>query len=552
MIFRHINPIVILILSVTTFDIVSGQVSSYGDMKTQFTLSTTTFARRETAELFVKVKTTRKYPCAGSRVKVTPLRSSDTITLRIEGVVRPNPCLQVESEATGMSFIGALLPGEYVIRVLYRGSTDFYQAVIDDSVVVLKPREGTFTTIDGGQSNREAIADTIATPKQRAIKIFVDCSPDCYQDYIKTELPMLDYVRDKELANLHLLITSQPAGSGGYEHTLMFIGLREFSGMLDTLKFFSGASDTDDMLQKKLLRTLKLGLVRYVARTALAEQADVYFSGGQDLTTAADDPWNNWVFSTDHSVTVRGQKATSAIQLYSSFSANHITEKWKIRAGFDVSYAENRYTIAGGEYRSRARGYALKVLVARSLSGHWSAGGISSLTSSTYDNTRMWFIIGPAVEYNIFPYSESSRRQSRILYRLGLHRLNYFDKTIFYRTDETLVSHSLSVALDLKEPWGRASVALEGSQYFHDLSKNRLEFSGELSLRVWEGFSLLLSGYASLIHDQLSLPAFGASPEEILLQRRELATTYTYYASVGLSYTFGSIYSNIVNPRFGK
>jgi hypothetical protein len=542
----------VLVLSVTTFDIAPGQVSPHGDMKTRFMLSATTVAGSETAGLLVEVRTTRKYPCAGSTLKLTTSHSNDTISVHVEGVERPNPCLQVESEAVGKSFIGSLLPGEYVLRVLDRASTDFYRVVIDNSGFVLKPKEGTFTSIDGGRSIGEAKADTIAPPKQRAIKIFVDCSPNCYQDYIKTELPMLDYVRDKELANLHLLITSQPAGNGGYEHALMFIGLREFSGMLDTLKFFSGASDTDDMLQRKLLKTLKLGLVRYIAKTALAEQADVYFSGEQDLTEAADDPWNNWVFSTDHSVTVRGQKSTNAVQLYSSFSANHITEQWKVRAGFDVSYAENRYSIAGGEYRSLARGYALKVLVARSLSAHWSAGGISSLTSSTYDNTRMWFIIGPALEYNIFPYSESTRRQSRILYRLGLHRLNYFDETIFYRTDETLTSHSLSVALDLKEPWGRASVAVEGSQYFHDLSKNRLEFSGELSLRVWEGFSLLLSGYATLIHDQLSLPAFGASPEEILLQRRELATTYSYYASVGVSYTFGSIYSNIVNPRFGK
>jgi hypothetical protein len=41
------------------------------------------------------------------------------------------------------------------------------------------------------------------------------------------------------------------------------------------------------------------------------------------------------------------------------------------------------------------------------------------------------------------------------------------------------------------------------------------------------------------------------TPEDILLQIRQLETQYDYYTSVGISYKFGSIYSNIVNPRFG-
>lgn len=53
-------------------------------------------------------------------------------------------------------------------------------------------------------------------------------------------------------------------------------------------------------------------------------------------------------------------------------------------------------------------------------------------------------------------------------------------------------------------------------------------------------------------HDQLNLPKGDASLDEILLRRRELATDYDYHISIGLSYTFGSVYSNVVNPRFGR
>jgi len=54
---------------------------------------------------------------------------------------------------------------------------------------------------------------------------------------------------------------------------------------------------------------------------------------------------------------------------------------------------------------------------------------------------------------------------------------------------------------------------------------------------------------ADLIHDQLHIPKGDASLEEVLLRRRDLLTTYEYEVNVGFSYTFGSIYNNVVNTR---
>ncbi len=54
------------------------------------------------------------------------------------------------------------------------------------------------------------------------------------------------------------------------------------------------------------------------------------------------------------------------------------------------------------------------------------------------------------------------------------------------------------------------------------------------------------------IHDQLSLPIEGVTLEEMLLTRNELASEYEYSVSLGLSYTFGSVFSSVVNPRFGN
>jgi hypothetical protein len=74
-----------------------------------------------------------------------------------------------------------------------------------------------------------------------------------------------------------------------------------------------------------------------------------------------------------------------------------------------------------------------------------------------------------------------------------------------------------------------------------------------MSLRVAKGLQVSFYGGASLIHDQLGLikEAY-LTNEAIILQRKELATQYQYYSQIGLTYTFGSIYNNVVNPRFGN
>jgi hypothetical protein len=73
---------------------------------------------------------------------------------------------------------------------------------------------------------------------------------------------------------------------------------------------------------------------------------------------------------------------------------------------------------------------------------------------------------------------------------------------------------------------------------------------GDIDVRLFKGFSVNVGGSASRVHDQLYLKAGEATDEEILLRRRQLATAYRYRLQAGISYTFGSIFNNIVNPRF--
>ena len=72
-------------------------------------------------------------------------------------------------------------------------------------------------------------------------------------------------------------------------------------------------------------------------------------------------------------------------------------------------------------------------------------------------------IVAPAVEYNVFPYSESTRRQLRFLYRLAWNPVRYHELTRFGKLRETLWTESLSVSLDLREKWGTISTSVSGS-----------------------------------------------------------------------------------------
>jgi hypothetical protein len=197
------------------------------------------------------------------------------------------------------------------------------------------------------------------------------------------------------------------------------------------------------------------------------------------------------------------------------------------------------------------REQSVDFFLAKSLGPHWSFGIDGRADTSTFDNTRFRLQAAPAVEYSFFPYSEYATRQFRIDYQAGIELAKYNEVTLFGTLEETLWRHELSATIDQRQPWGSVQVSAEWSQYLHDASLYRLEVGGDVSLRITRGLEVELDGSASRIRDQISLPRRDATPEEVLLRLRELQSGYDLQFSFGLSYRFGSIFNNIVNPRFG-
>jgi hypothetical protein len=86
----------------------------------------------------------------------------------------------------------------------------------------------------------------------------------------------------------------------------------------------------------------------------------------------------------------------------------------------------------------------------------------------------------------------------------------------------------------------------------NDFSKNRLELFTDIRIRIFKGLSIEIGGSIAHINDQVNLKKGDVTEAERLLKLTELATKYRIEGGIELTYTFGSIYNNIVNPRFGN
>jgi len=393
-------------------------------------------------------------------------------------------------------------------------------------------------------------AASLEALKKTAPQIYIDCS-SCDLEFIKTEITFVNYVRDRKEAEVHVLITTQATAGGGTEYTLTLSGQNAFAGLDDVLTYVAKGTDTSDETRRGIVRTLQLGLLSYVGRRPIAGRIGVGYGPGNAAAEKAD-RWNSWLFNVGGSGYFNGQESTSSHSFGLNFSASRVTPDLKIRLGLTASFERNRYTYEGEDILSTQESYASNGLFVKSLGEHWSAGFAFDALSSTYQNVAFSLAPAPAVEFNVFPYSQSTRRQLRILYKLSVAFVRYRETTIYDKLKQTLLQESLSVTLDVKEKWGSVTTTLAGSHYFYDLSKNNLGLLTVLQLNVFKGFNALLLAGGQRVHDQLSLVKGDATLEEIILRRRQMETTYSYFAMVGVSYTFGSIFTNVVNPRFGS
>ncbi len=397
-----------------------------------------------------------------------------------------------------------------------------------------------------------APARAVADADTAAPKVFLDCADGCSSHFIQVEIPFVGYVRDRTEADVHVLVTTQTTGASGKEYTLSFMGLGPFEDVKHTLRFVSQKDEPEERVQSGLVRTLKAGLVPYLAQTRLLSQLEVSVGADQAPQKPPGDPWNSWVVTLEGRTELNGERSERNLAIDAELGADRVTADWKLSFALEGDHDEDRFDTDDGRIVSVRREQEARALVVKSLGQHWSAGASASAFSSTFRNIDLSLRLSPTVEYDVFPYAESTRRELRLMYSVDLKRASYREETLYGKLSETIPSESLSATLNQKEPWGTLGARLEATHDFRDLHKYRVDLSGEVRLRLTRGLSLDVAGNVSRVRDQLSIPRRGVSVEEQLLRQRELASNYEYQLEVGLSYSFGSIFNHVVNPRFGE
>ncbi len=397
------------------------------------------------------------------------------------------------------------------------------------------------------------------TTKQTAIngalKVYLDCTY-CDYDFMRAEINFVNFVRDPLQADVHLLITNQSTGSGGTNYSLYYFGQQLFQNENDTLFYNANTNNTSDETRKGLTQMISIGLMRYVSHTTLADKI-IITSPAEDSSAAETkdtiDHWRSWVYSISGNGHWNGEKQSTSESYYGNISADKVTEKMKMSFSLGADYNKNIFILNDStEYLNESNSKYADASYIKSLSKHWSAGLITEYYSGTYSNIKWMASGGPAIEYNVFPYSQSNRRLWTFYYEIQYQPGEYIEETIYSKITESVYQQKLKSSLSFKQKWGSTNITVSGSTYLYDLSKNNLNVSGMANIRLFKGLSFNLYGSFSVIHDQISLPKSGASEEEVLLQIKQLQTNFRYYGSFGLSYQFGSIYNNIVNPRFNS
>ncbi len=392
---------------------------------------------------------------------------------------------------------------------------------------------------------------------ESALRVFLDCATwRCERDRFRQEISWVNWVREPQDAQLYVLLTGQPAG-GGFQYAFDFEGQGPLEGLGDRYLFTSSATDVDEEVVAGLARTLSLGLVRFVALSGFTEMVEV--SGverpvptEQELAAEQrEDPWNFWVFSIRGNAELDREDRETQDEYRVNASANRTTDLWKLDLGGGFNFSRREVEFDDGDsFVDERDDWDARALVVRSLSPHWSVGVRVEAGSSTRFNRDFGYEVTPAVEWNYFPWQESTRRRLVALYTLGLEYRDYEEVTVYDRLKETLVQHRFDLQFRQQESWGSARFGVEARQYLRYTDQYEIQLNGNVEYRLIRGLGLNLSANYEIIRDQRFISAQGLTPEEILTSRRALATGSRTSLEIGLSYRFGSIFNNIVNARF--
>ncbi len=388
-------------------------------------------------------------------------------------------------------------------------------------------------------------------------KVFIECTSSwlCDFDYLRTELSMVDFVRDRFISDVHVQVNTQYTSSGSEQNTIVFKGQNAFLNQDDTLVYFNASTLSDDEKRKKMGKSVTLGLIKYISHTEAANNIVITYNKPADTDTIniaeQKDPWNYWIFSLGASGYFDGDANYKSQSMYSYIYADRETEKTKTNIGLSYNYQRNEFIVSDEETvvkeNPRTNGY---VNFINKINQHWGYGIFTSYLKSEFSNYDVKLSMIPKVEYDVFKYKDFNNQRLVINYGLGVQYNNYKDTTIYYKTEETLLLQNAAIISSFTKPWGSINVGAYYNSYLHDLSKFSLSFSGSVNWNIFKGFKFGIGGNYDITRNLIQLSKEDATRDEVLLQQKQLNSQYSYFFGVGISYQFGSKFNNFINPAF--
>ena len=322
-----------------------------------------------------------------------------------------------------------------------------------------------------GPASAPAAPALETTEGTEALRLFLDCDWGCDFTFLRSQVDYVNWVRDRQDAEVHVLVTIQ-SGGNSREYTFNFIGLERFESIDQRLIYTSSFTDTDDERRRGIQRLLELGLVRYVLETPQAEGLIVEFKNGESqgerhrdhfhpepntlVADAEDDPWNHWVYRLRLETDFRSEDRRDSQSYRASASAGRTTDMWRTGMGVFYSYRESNFEFEDGStYKNVSRSTNYFGQVIRTLAPHWGVGVGASSRESTFLNLDSSYRAAAAIEYNYFPYSESSEREFTFAYFIGGTSLDYEEITVFDKLEETFTDQGAYIAFGMERPLGR-------------------------------------------------------------------------------------------------
>ncbi len=421
-------------------------------------------------------------------------------------------------------------------------------------VALLAPRHGSAQAVTPPTAQK----DSAALSPDDAIKVYLECRGDteqgCATDFYVLELPYVSWTRDRLFADMQFLVTTIETGSGAYRYTVTAIGRGRFESRVDTMVVNTIPNESEDGVRRKLAASFKLLLVPYVRSTSAGARLRVVYDAPAGARQASpqsvNDRWNFFVFQIRMNGFLSTESRQQSGSMFNDVRVRRVTEKNAIRFGVNQNARFSKFEIDDSTtVRNTIRQGVVFARGVKALSSRLSIGALANVGYSEFNNTRLVFRAAPVIEYNIFPWSQATSQQVAISYGVGPRYFRWKQPTIFGRSAEWRTQQELVLGSDVRKSWGSVNVSARYASFVPDVRKWNLSLNGSADMNLVKGLSFNIGGGASLIRDQIFLAAAGQTPEQILTQQRALASNYNLFVFTGLSYSFGSIYNSVVNPR---